>query len=49
MPTERIRLAFNVPNVDLSLAGFQLIIIGRFWPIAEAKLENYPKHSTFKR
>jgi hypothetical protein len=39
MPTERIRRVSNVPNVDLSLAGFQLIIIGRFWVIAEENLK----------
>jgi hypothetical protein len=33
MPTERIR-RFQCPNV-LSLAGFQLITIGRFWVITE--------------
>ena len=27
---------FNVPNLSLSLAGFQLITIGRFWVITEA-------------
>jgi CubicO group peptidase (beta-lactamase class C family) len=28
---------FNVPNLSLSLAGFQLITIGRFWVITEGR------------
>jgi hypothetical protein len=35
MPAEGHSVGFNVPNWSLSLAGFEVIIYGRFWVIAE--------------
>src|SRR5437870_7458577 len=32
----QVSAEFNVPNVVLSLAGFQVTIIGRFWVTAES-------------
>src|SRR5437773_9318668 len=47
MPTERIP-PDSMSRTSLSLAGFQLIIIGRFWVTAEVNSPSYKPSQLFK-